>query len=131
MHPRPARMKAYICLEVDGILSLFHIQEADHSEQKRVDAMSRANVLVPFIAYPFIAGGPRCNCRHTGQYVASCHDLQADRAELGRLEAVVSSRVSMLESAILKGLQAVSDKASAALTQKLDVAAFNEFKVKA
>lgn len=40
-----------------------------------------------------------------------------------------SYRLGSLEGAILKGLKAISDRVSAALSEKLDLTAFNEFKV--
>lgn len=52
-----------------------------------------------------------------------------DREELLSLDGRMGSRVAGLEGAILKGLKAISDKVSAALAEKLDLARFSEFKL--
>lgn len=55
--------------------------------------------------------------------------VKVDRDELSSLDGRMGSRVAGLEGAILKGLKAISDKVSAALAEKLDMARFSEFKL--
>ena len=55
--------------------------------------------------------------------------VKADKEELAGLDSKLSGRVGSLETAILKGLKAISDKVSAALAEKLDLTKFNDFKV--
>eukprot|EP00955_Chlamydomonas_euryale_P055706 356188-Chlamydomonas_euryale.AAC.12 len=61
------------------------------------------------------------------EILASVSD-KADREALAATDARLGSRVSSLETAILRGLKAVSDKVSGALAAKADLAAFDEFR---
>eukprot|EP00798_Chlamydomonas_sp_ICE-L_P020918 gene20918-27766_t len=56
---------------------------------------------------------------------------KADKDELSTLDTKLAARIAALEGAILKGLKAISDKVSAALSEKLDLSRFNDFKLAA
>ncbi|KAF5836642.1 hypothetical protein DUNSADRAFT_5636 [Dunaliella salina] len=60
---------------------------------------------------------------------AKALNLKADKEEVMAMEVRLGNRTNTLEAAILKGLKVISDKVSAALAEKLDIARFDEFKV--